>query len=145
MRRVLAVLILVIGSSAVSLAQKGLGINRIFEGEIVPKDQITETYVKGSDLEEYDLTLFRSLKIMCTTYQAASIDRIVSLDGKINTFSKEEKIEGGVLCFAFYQFPAKNSINRYMLYQRNGNNIKLVYIEGRASKEKLEQMFKKSN
>lgn len=144
MRRVLTALILIIGFSTVSVAQKGLGINRIFEGEIVPKDQITETYVKGTDLEEYDLTLFRSLKIMCTSVQSENIARIVSTDGKLNTFIKEEKIEGGMLSFAFYQFPAKNNINRYMLYQRNGNDIKLVYIEGKVSKEKLENMFKKS-
>jgi len=45
-------------------AQTGLKINDLFEGRIIPQEQMIETRVRGKSLAKYQLSFYRSVRFI---------------------------------------------------------------------------------
>ena len=43
-------------------AQQGLAVNELFSGNIIPRERMVETRVRGRMLTDYKMSLFRSVK-----------------------------------------------------------------------------------
>ena len=56
-----------------TMAQQGLAVNKVFEGQVVPSEKMVETRVRGRDIAKFQLSFFRSLRFHCTPAQAEEI------------------------------------------------------------------------
>lgn len=150
MKRIL-LLIACLASTAISLmAQQNLHVFPIFQGEIIPKKRMVETYVKGESLEPYKLTLFHSVKMNVDKFERTSIYDLVMAD--INSAPAESKdLEYGrekdLVSYCILRLPEVGKKQRYLCYQcyeasTGGENITLVYMEGSATMKDLRKTFK---
>ena len=65
-----------------AMAQKELHIGPLFEGKIVPHDQMVETRVRGRSLSKYGLTYFHSLRFEPSTKEEKAIKKLLKEDMK---------------------------------------------------------------
>lgn len=137
--RTLFALFLLLGVGGVAMAQRALHVERLFAGQVVPRQKMVETIVKGERLKTYRLTLFRSLRFTATDSERQQVERLVRSDAKMAT-DKEIEMRNGELQYALCQLPA-TSRQRYLCYQRNGNSLLIVYLEGAATLSELKNMF----
>lgn len=119
-------------------AQGGLNIAPLFEGKIVPQEQMVETRVKGKMLSKYQLSFFRSVRFETSDRQV--IDRIRGLieqDVKANPgfayaenypSRKSRSTETFML-----QLHKQKGQNRFLCYKRKDNDVTVVYMEGTIS------------
>ena len=56
------ILMMLVSCQMVALAQKGLHIESLFAGKVVPQERMVETRVRGRSLSKYGLTYFHSLR-----------------------------------------------------------------------------------
>ena len=63
-----------------AMAQKELHIGPLFEGKIVPHDQMVETRVRGRSLSKYGLTYFHSLRFEPSTKEEKAIKKLLKED-----------------------------------------------------------------
>jgi len=64
MKRLLLSLSFIICQLSFSVAQTGLKINELFEGRIIPQEKMVETRVRGKTLAKYQLTYYRSVRLV---------------------------------------------------------------------------------
>ena len=149
MKRITLLLVL-LASSLLLSAQEGLSIAGLFGHSTAfdhPED-VTETHLSGKKLKVYRLTLFRSLKVENAT--AADIDkmeRAVKSDAA-RAVDKQLLRRGNSIHYAFCKLPDRQGLHRYLIYRNKargkgrGNELHLIYMEGTASPEDLESIFK---
>lgn len=134
-----------------SWAQEGLHVKDVFEGNIVGKEQLKETFIKGEMLASYRLSLLRTIKFTATEEQRKKIEQLVEKDieGVLKSHSDNCEMErrNNHLYYAIVQLPDQNARHRYLCFQgkKNGEQtaITLVYMEGSASLTDLKKTFKK--
>ena len=63
-------------------AQTGLKINDLFEGRIIPQEQMIETRVRGKSLAKYQLSYYRSVRFTVGESEADRVLKIVEDDSK---------------------------------------------------------------
>lgn len=150
MKRYILTLLLALTTCTMALAQKNLFVTPIFEGEIIPKNRMVETFVKGETLEKYNLSLFHSIKMNVTNDERLRIWECLSKQiNRVENNDMEYGNENGMLAYCILHLPHEVARDeRYLCYQcyaasRGGYNITMVYIEGEASMKELKRMFKK--
>ena len=122
--------------AAVVQAQRGLAVEALFDGLIVPKDQMVETMVRGKEIAPYQLTLFRSLRFMATEKQKTQVIDLFNRDayGKHALGSTSKKSSTLLL-----QLQPQNGKNRFLCMKtKSVRSIKsdlkaeiiVVYMEG---------------
>ena len=133
-------------------AQDGLEINRIFKGEIINELAIKESLVKGENLAPYKLRVLHTAKFTVGDAKRDKVEAIFEEDMKGRLSQDDENLEleyrDGHLYYAIVQLPdTKKGLHRYIWYQcrqtMGGNDITLVYMEGKASLADLRKTFKK--
>lgn len=156
---------LVLLSALPSIAQKGLHVSEIFDGDVVAKTYMVDNLVKGEQLKPYKLTFFRSIKFKATAEERTKIEKLVSEDIKNSLdleLERQEEKEGDKQTtpltppyrYAMMTLPPDgkfdpNSRNRwYLCYQctpfkQNEYAITLVFMKGHATVAELRKMFKK--
>ena len=148
MRRFLTILTLVATLATLPLgAQEGLHINALFGDRYKNRADATEVLLKGRQIRDYGLTLFRSISLPGNTVEARQIETLVGKDAAGAT-DKEAGMKGGRLYYGFYRLkPKEGKLNRYIFYRNNALKDKakptltLIYMEGTASIEQLRQRF----
>lgn len=150
MKRLCLLIVLLVVPLFMAVAQKSLHVNSIFEGRIIPKKRMVETFVKGEALEQYHLSYFRSVKMNVTDMEYTKVWEVVMKDVGMETEAKNLEYggENDQVSYFILQLPKHQELERYLCYQcydasRGGKNITLVYIEGKASMKELKKMFKK--
>ncbi len=133
-------------------AQDGLEINRIFKGEIINELAIKESLVKGENLAPYKLRVLHTAKFTVGNAKRDKVEAIFVEDTKGRLSDDNENLEfeyrDGHLYYAIVQLPdTKKGLHRYICYQcrqtMGGNDITLVYMEGKARLSDLRKTFKK--
>jgi len=133
-------------------AQDGLEINRIFKGEIINELAIKESLVKGENLAPYKLRVLHTAKFTVGDAKRDKVEALFEEDMKGRLSDDDENLEleyrDGHLYYAIVQLPdTKKGLHRYICYQcrqtMGGNDITLVYMEGKASLADLRKTFKK--
>lgn len=153
MKRMLLVAIGLFAALTV-LAQSGFQVNPVFDGKLVPKSRIEETYIEGSQLSPYKLRVFRSVKFTVTESEFSEIQARLLEDAR-GAADRQTDYAGGKLCYAVLRFPVKVRSTRndtslvdgskYLCLQAarkgDGYQVTLVYMSGDATLEDLKAIF----
>ena len=148
MKKVFAIIVLMLALVVEGRSQTGLQIAELFDGQYKRKDNAIEVVVKGNQLERYRLKVFRSLTIKNDPKDFERIEKLVEQDEK-NAISKETGRIGERLYYAFYCFPSEKEHYRYIFYRNSSlrktesNELTLIYMEGNVTMDELKKMFKK--
>lgn len=140
------------GLATEACAQKGLHVNGIYEGEVVERSCMIENQIRGQQLEQYKLHLFRSIKFKATEEERAETERRVEAD--MQHAQDLEMERSGRLNYAMMTLPPaaggkapQQGERRYLCYQcvpmRSGYAITLVFMQGHATLKEMRAMFKK--
>lgn len=130
-------------------AQEGLQINAFFDKEYQRRENATEVLVKGKKLKPYNLTLFRSITLKNAPDEAIKIEQCLLKDA-------EQAVEtiganfADRLYYGFYCLPPHNNDKYRYIFYRNlsakkdiqRDEVTLVYMEGYATLDEIEKMFK---
>ncbi|MDE5775013.1 MAG: hypothetical protein K2H51_01620 [Malacoplasma sp.] len=145
MKRIAIALLVVICGHIACMAQKGLAINRLFDGRYHKDSCAVETMVRGAAVQKYGLDLYRSVTITGRPSDANEMVSLIRSDVK-NAVDSEESYKDGKLYYGFYSLGGK-SANRYILYLNQhvaeGDKIVLLYLEGDAGVKQVKRMLKK--
>ncbi|SFW28017.1 hypothetical protein SAMN02910409_1301 [Prevotellaceae bacterium HUN156] len=129
-----------------AMAQKELHIGPLFEGKIVPHDQMVETRVRGRSLSKYGLTYFHSLRFEPSGKEEKTLKKLLKED-MAERASQEYKCyidDEKDLYQVFMQLPAVNGKNRMLCYKQHYDRVLVIYMEGPgASFNTLEKMSNK--
>lgn len=127
-------------------AQRGLHVNPVFEGNVVPGKQMVVTEVRGGDLVPYQLDHYRGVSFQANAELAGKVSRLVDADAA-EAASVEAERAGNILTYALIQPKPSRRTNRYICYQarpiEDGWAVTLLYLEGPATLEDLRSMFEK--
>ena len=129
-----------------ALAQGRLRSNAIFEGKIVHKDRLVETFVKGEYLRDYDLSLFRSVRMDVDDADLERISALVLADAS-DAVSKETEIEHSRLRYALIALEPDPGNRCFLCFQsrpsdkEDTTSVIVVYMEGDTTLTKLKRMF----
>ena len=110
---------------------------------------MNEVVVKGKKLKPYNLTLFRSITLKNASDKAIEIEERLLKDAE-NAVEMKSASWGKRLYFGFYCLPPRaNDKLRYIFYRNTNakkdaksNEVTLVYMEGYATLDEIEKMFK---
>ncbi|WP_034541511.1 DUF6108 family protein [Phocaeicola paurosaccharolyticus] len=145
-KRIILLMLLVSLTMGIS-AQEGLGINQLFGNRYRNNRNAIEVLVKGKELKDYDLSLFRSLTVKYSPDEAKVIEKLVTADAK-DAVDKETGRIGGNLYFGFYQLQPAKGKHRYIFFRNNflrknqEPEVTIVYMEGNTTLKELKNLFK---
>ena len=129
-----------------ALAQTGLHINDLFEGRIIPQEQMIETRVRGKTLEKYRLTYYRSLRFNAGETDCQRLRRLVDDDARGHFASIYETNNAYT---QKVQVAARDGKNRFLCYQeqrtrrKDQREVTVIYMEGSVeSLGQLEELLK---
>jgi hypothetical protein len=147
MKRLLLSLSFIICHLTFSIAQTGLHINELFEGNIIPRERMVETRVRGKTLAKYQLTFYRSLRFSASTEEVARLRRIIDEDGRGHHATGTE---AGKTYTMHIQLSPQGGKNRFLCYQdvfeskKKPREVTVIYMEGTISDiYKLEALINK--
>ncbi|MEE3445950.1 MAG: DUF6108 family protein [Prevotella sp.] len=147
MKRLLLSLSFIICHLTFSIAQTGLHINELFEGNIIPRERMVETRVRGKTLAKYQLTFYRSLRFSASTEEVAHLRRIIDEDGRGHHATGTE---AGKTYTMHIQLSPQGGKNRFLCYQdvfeskKKPREVTVIYMEGTISDiYKLEALINK--
>ena len=130
---------------SVAMAQDGLKISPFFEETYGSSPKVSSVTVSGDKIRENGLSLYRSV----TVTDAAEGEKIaasVRADG-VKAILKEISYTYGKLYFGFLTLPPNGKLNLYILFLNTflsgGDKALLIYMEGKASHEKINAMLAK--
>lgn len=126
-------------------AQRGMHVEKLFDGRFKHDKQCVELLVKGRSLKPYGLTLFRSLTFEKNAKVLPQVEALVGQDA-LKSVDKEVGIVDGRLSYGFYRFApykGKDGPLRYLVYRRTKKQTILIYMEGYTDIEKLKKMLGK--
>ena len=148
MRRTTIIILTCLLTSMAAMAQKGLNINRLFDGRYKKAAGATEIIVTGRQAHEIGLTIYHSVSVTDKT-QAEIIENLVVKDG-VQAVDKEVEYRNGQLYYGFYTMPRYKHGNRYIFFLNQNlarkspkNVVTLIYMEGDASAEKIKKLIRK--
>ena len=152
MKQILIVLLTLTSITLCATAQEGLRINEVFEGKIVPKQEIQESLIRGDNLAPYNLRVLHTVKCAVNAKERITMEQLFEEDmkGRISDDDSNMEMESrdGHLYYAIVQLADNEKhTHRYICYQcreRSSHyDITLVYMEGKASLADLRKTFKK--
>lgn len=148
MKRKIYLWLLALMLSLPAMAQEGLHIAPLFNGQYRDRKDATEVLMKGRKLAPYHLVLFRSLTLSTATANTQQIEKLVRADGA-TAIDKEVSLRGGHLYYGFYQLKPVGKMRRYLFYRNNSlkpgtgrtATLTLIYMEGTATIDELKRTF----
>lgn len=129
-----------------AMAQDRLQSGAVFDGKIVPKSRIKETFVKGEYLRDYDLTLFRSVRMDVDESELDRISALILADAS-DAVSKETETEHNHLRYALLALASQNGGTCFLCFQSRPaaaagiTSVIVVYMEGETTLTNLRKMF----
>jgi len=152
MKRTLFILLMLIGISLSTSAQRGLQINEVFEGKVIAKQYMQESLIKGDNVAPYKLRLLHTVKFLANNSQRAKADALFNIDMKERISDDDSNMEmetrDGFIYYAIVQLTdSDKGLHRYICYQCRPKSTKfditMVYMEGEASLADLRKTFKR--
>ena len=148
MKRITIIILTCLLTTMAAMAQKGLNINRLFDGRYKKAAGATEIIVTGSQAREIGLSIYHSVSVTDKT-QAEIIENLVVKDG-VQAIDKEVEYRNGQLYYGFYTMSKQKSSNRYIFFLNQNlarkspkSIVTLIYMEGRASANKIKKLIRK--
>lgn len=124
-----------------AVAQKGLHIEALFEGKVVPKEQMVETRVRGRSLSKYGLTYFRSLRFEPTRQEREAVVRLIEQDMERLAEADYQRRRHKWSETIYVQLPPQGDNRRMLCYKYVDDQVLVIYMEGpQASLKTLKKM-----
>ena len=138
MKRILSIILILLGVCTAMHAQKGLAIQSAFD-ELAVKKNATEVVMGAGRLKKYRLSLFHSLEIKNpSATEQQRIETLLRTDVEQAILHKEN---GG---HKLYELPQRKGMHYYIFYRCTSQSLILIYIEGKASLKQIESQFLKN-
>lgn len=138
------ILVILVGCQLAALAQKGLHIESLFDGKVVPQERMVETRVRGRSLSKYGLTYFRSLRFSLKGKEQKEIRRLLKQDLEGRDRQDYETSSDYDTYKVFLQLPPEGSTKRMLCYREQYEKVLVIYMEGpNATFETLEKLSNK--
>lgn len=149
MKQKIYILFLFLSLSLTALAQKDLNIGRIFSGHYRKNPAVTDVEIKGSRLQDYNLTYYHSLTVKGDAKIMEEIrDAFVADEAKAT--DKELTNVGGKIYTGLYRLKYDGETNRFVFFKdmrlspsKKSNSVIIIYMEGNTSLKALQNKFKK--
>ena len=138
------ILMALVACQLVAVAQKGLHIDALFAGKVVPQERMMETRVRGRSLSKYGLTYFRSLRFEPKWKEEKEIKKLLEQDLAEHAARDYEVREDDDLYQVFLQLPPHGSTKRMLCYKASETWVLVIYMEGpQATFKTMEKMSNK--
>jgi hypothetical protein len=137
MKRLLPLILILVGVCSNVHAQKGLAIGSAFD-ELAVKKNVTEVVMGAGRLKKYNLSLFHSLEIKNPT--ADELQRIETL---LRTDAEQAILHEENASHELYELPSRKGMHHYIFYRRTSQSLILIYIEGKANLKQIKEKFLK--
>ncbi len=148
MKRFIIIVLTCLLTTMAAVAQKGLNINRLFDGKYKMATVATEIIVTGSQANEIGLEVYHSVSVTDKT-QAEIIENLVVKDGT-QAIDKEVEYRNGQLYYGFYTMKKEKRDNRYIFFLNQNlakkspkNMVTLIYMEGKATPTQIKKLIRK--
>lgn len=149
MKRILFFILLLAAPLTAAWAQKGLGVEPVFEGKVIPAKRMVKAVVRGEQAQRYKLSLFHSLKMTADSTECCQIEQLVKQDcrGLDSPLVQEYGMKEGRLSYLIAQLPSRQDGQVFLCYQcyeepQGSFHLTLVYMQGEATLKDLYKMFK---
>lgn len=117
-----------------AFAQQGLHVSPLFEGRIVPMEQMIVVKVRGKAISKYNLNYYHSIKFKPTEEQLKTMNELAGRDEK-EAVSSEHIGKKGSSTTILSMKPA-GRMNRFLCIITSGKEgektVTIVYMEGRV-------------
>ena len=134
MKRILLTITALLLAVWTASAQKNLEVGAVFDGKVVPRKVMKETFIKSAALDPFNLEQYHSVSF--------------SGDARILEKATDQEIhmDEGNLVYAILTFERANRDNQFVCYQcvsqKESYAITLVYMHGPATLDDLKRLFK---
>ena len=137
MKRLLPIILILLGLCMDVQAQKGLSIQSAFD-ELAVKQNATEVVMGAGRLKNYKLSLFHSLEIKNPS--AIEQQRVEAL---LRTDVEQAILHEETAGHKLYELPQRKGTHYYIFYRCSNQSLTLIYIEGKASLKQIKEKFLK--
>ena len=137
MKRLLPIILILLGVCFDVHAQKGLAIQSAFD-ELAVRQNATEVVMGAGRLKNYKLSLFHSLEIKNPT--ANEQKRVEML---LRTDAEQAILHEETAGHKLYELPGRKGLHYYIFYRCSNQSLTLIYIEGKASLKQIKEQFLK--
>ena len=147
MRKIITLMILWMAAMT-AWAQKGLAIDKVFEGHIIPAEKMVETRVRGRDIAKYQLSFFRSIRFEATAAQAEEIAALMEKDESLKCVKSGGQKGSKDTQTIMVQLKPTSKGNRFVCMKvkrmkKDWFSVVIIYMEGALdSLEKLASILK---
>ena len=138
MKRLLPIILILLGVCSAAHAQKGLSIQAAFD-ELAVKENVTEVVMGAGRLKKYKLSLFHSLEIKNPS--ASERQRVEAL---LLTDAGQATLHEETAGHKLYELPQRGNMHYYVFYRCTSRSLILIYIEGKASLKQIKEQFLKN-
>lgn len=147
MKRIILTAAILLSICLHASAQEGLFVEGLFEGEIVPRTEMKQTFIRGESLKPYKLDTFKSISFTADVQTYHKVETLVLHDAEAS-MDKSTDFVGGHLTYAVLSLPRSNSgRNRYLCFRAREDQgkwlITVIYLRGQAAIDDLNRMFNK--
>lgn len=123
------------------MAQRGLHIEPLFEGKVIPQERMVETRVRGRSLSKYGLTFFRSLRFEAGKKEREQVVRLIEQDLEGLPETDYQRSRGKWKEHIYLLLPKVNGNQPMLCYKQEDEEVLIIYLEGpKASLESLKKM-----
>lgn len=137
MKRLLPIILILLGVCFDVHAQKGLSIQSAFD-ELAVRENATEVVMGAGRLKNYKLSLFHSLEIKNPT--ASEQKRVETL---LQKDAEQAILHEETAGHKLYELPGHKGLHYYIFYRCSSQSLILIYIEGKASLKQIKEQFLK--
>ena len=140
MKRIM-ILMAFMACNLAAVAQKGMHIDALFEGKVIPMERMVETRVRGRSLSKYGLTYFRSLRFEPSKKEREQVVRLVEQDIEGVPQTDYQRITRKRSDLIFLQLQPVGGNHRMLCYKYMDEILLIIYLEGpKASLETLKNI-----
>lgn len=145
MKRIFLIITALLLSVWTASAQKDLEVGAIFDGKVVPRKVMKETFIKSAQLDPFNLEQYHSVSFTGDDHVLEEVSRRVLADAE-KAADQEIHMNEGRLVYAILTFEGANRDNRFVCYQcvskEDSHAITLVFMHGPAKLDDLKRLFK---
>ena len=145
MKRILLIITALLLSVWTVSAQRDLEVGAIFDGKVVPRKVMKETFIKSAQLDPFNLEQYHSVSFSGDDRILEEVSRRILADAEKATDQEIHRSEGN-LVYAILTFERANRDNRFVCYQcvsqEDSYAITLVFMHGPATLDDLKRLFK---
>ena len=138
MKRILPIILILLGVCFDAYAQKGLSIQSAFD-ELAVRQNATEVVMGAGRLKKFHLSFFHSLEI-----KNPSVGEQQRIEALLRTDASQAILHEETAGHRLYELSQHRGTHYYIFYRCTNQSLILIYIEGKASLKQIKEQFLKN-